>query len=337
MSGYYLDNGYLDMERIIAKERCPFVVILNGRGTGKTFGALKYAIESKTRFILMRRTQTQVELMRTDELSPFKSLNREYGYQIIVKPINKYVSGVYDVSSEAEELRGFIMALSTFSNLRGFDASDVKIVIYDEFIPEPHDRPIKQEGSAFLNFYESTNRNRELKGEAPLKVLLLSNTNTLYSPILEALNVLPVIEKMKRRKQEYSVYQNIVAVYMPVDSPVSAAKKSTVLYQVANNGDFVKMSIENAFSTSDMEYIRSRPLKEFTALVSAGSMIVYRHKSNDEYYVLENNSGACDYGQSKTEKLRFEKKYGWLYFKYINGKVSFQSFAAKLSFEWYYT
>lgn len=337
MSNFYLDNGYLDMQRIIEKERCPFVVILNGRGTGKTFGALKYVIESKTKFILMRRTQTQVELMRTDELSPFKSVNAICGYSVYVKPINKYVSGVYELTGEVEELRGFIMALSTFSNLRGFDASEVRVVIYDEFIPEPHDRPIKQEGAAFLNFYESTNRNRELSGIEPLKVLLLSNTNTMYSPILESLGVLPTIEKMKRRNKEYSCYQNIVAVYMPLDSPVSAAKKATVLYQIANNGDFVKMSIENAFSTADTEYIRSRPLKEFTPLVAAGSMIVYKHKSNDEYYILENNGNCYDYGQSKTEKLRFAKKYGYLYFKYVNGKVSFQSFAAKLAFEWYFT
>lgn len=335
---YYLDSGYLDMEKIIKNDRAPFIAVLNGRGTGKTFGALKYAIESETPFILMRRTQTQVELMRTDELSPFKAVNRECGFDMIVKPINKYVSGVYCAGEETEELRGYILALSTFSNLRGFDASDVSLVIYDEFIPEPHDRPIKQEGAAFLNCYESINRNRELSGRDPLKVLLLSNTNTMYSPILESLGVLPTIEKMKRRKQEHSVYKDIVSVYMPIDSPVSAAKKETVLYKIANNGDFVKMSIENEFSTGDTEFIRSRPLKEFIPLVSAGSMIVYKHKSADEFYVIENGGRSmCDYGQSKTEKLRFNKKYGYLFFKYINGKISFQSFSAKLAFEWYFT
>ena len=221
--------------------------------------------------------------------------------------------------------------------MRGFDASDVKLVIYDEFIPEPHDRPIKQEGQAFLNCYESINRNRELDGQEPLKVLLLSNTNTMYSPILESLGVLSTVEKMKRTGKEYSRHKNLVSVYMPVASPISEAKRATVLYQIANNGDFVNMAIDNTFSTGDTEYIGSRPLKEYTPLVSCAGILIYRHKSADSYYITENNTGRIDYGQSKTEKLRFSSKYGYLYFKYIKGKIVFQNFSCKMFFEWYFT
>lgn len=334
---YYLENGYLNMPRMIEQDNAPFVIVMNGRGTGKTFGALEYVIQHDIKFILMRRTQTQVELLRTDELSPFKAVNREHGWEITVSPINKYVSGVYKPVDDSQVLCGYILALSTFSNLRGFDASDVKIVIYDEFIPEPHDRPIKQEGQAFLNCYESINRNRELTGCKPLKVLLLSNTNTMYSPILESLGVLSTVEKMKRKGKEYSAVKNLVSVYMPIDSPISEAKKRTVLYQVANNGDFIKMAVENAFSTGDTEYIGNKPIKEYLPLVSAAGIIIHRHKSKDEYYVTDNNTGRIDYGQSKTEKLRFSSKYGYLYFKYIKGKVTFQNFTCKMFFEWYFS
>lgn len=334
---YYLENGYLNMPHIIEQDKSPFIVVMNGRGTGKTFGALEYVIEHNVKFILMRRTQTQVELLRTDELSPFKAVNRVKGWSIKVNPINKYVSGVYREADETEELCGYILALSTFSNLRGFDASDVKLVIYDEFIPEPHDRPIKQEGAAFLNCYESINRNRELDGKPPLKVLLLSNTNTLYSPILESLGVLSTVERMKRQGKEYSRLKNLVSVYMPVASPISEAKKATVLYQIANNGDFVNMAIENTFSQGDTEYIGSRPLQEYTPLVCAAGILIHKHKGKDLFYITENTTGRIDYGQSKTEKLRFTSKYGYLYFKYIKGKVIFQNFSCKMFFEWYFT
>lgn len=333
---YYLDNGYLNMPRMIEQDKSPFIVVMNGRGTGKTFGALQYVIDKGVKFILMRRTQTQVDLLRSDELSPFKSVNRANGWDITVTPINKYVSGVYR-GEEEKELCGYILALSTFSNLRGFDASDVKLVIYDEFIPEPHDRPIKQEGQAFLNCYESINRNRELDGQEPLKVLLLSNTNTMYSPILESLGVLPVVERMKRQRKDYSQMKGLVSVYMPNESPISEAKKATVLYQIANNGDFVNMAIDNTFSAGDTEYIGTRPLKEYNPLVSAAGILIYKHKSKDEYYITENNTGRIDYGQSKTEKLRFSNRYGYLYFKYIKGKVTFQNFSCKMFFEWYFT
>ena len=47
------------------------------------------------------------------------------------------------------------MALSTVSNLRGFDMSDCTLLIYDEFIPEPHERPLKNEAAALFNAYEN--------------------------------------------------------------------------------------------------------------------------------------------------------------------------------------
>lgn len=335
---YYLENGYLNMPRMIEQDKSPFIIVMNGRGTGKTFGALQYVIDKGVKFILMRRTQTQVDLLRSDELSPFKSVNRANGWNITVVPINKYVSGVYrEEAEEQKELCGYILALSTFSNLRGFDASDVKLIIYDEFIPEPHDRPIKQEGQAFLNCYESINRNRELDGQEPLKVLLLSNTNTMYSPILESLGVLSIIERMKRQRKDYSQMKGLVSVYMPNESPISEAKKATVLYQIANNGDFVNMAIDNTFSTGDTEYIGTRPIKEYIPLVSAAGILIYKHKSKDEFYITENNTGRIDYGQSKTEKLRFSNRYGYLYFKYIKGKITFQNFSCKMFFEWYFT
>lgn len=52
----YLDNGYVDIEKIV-NYNLPFNFIVGGRGTGKTYGALKYAYEYNIRFMLMRRTQ----------------------------------------------------------------------------------------------------------------------------------------------------------------------------------------------------------------------------------------------------------------------------------------
>ena len=40
-------------------------------------------------------------------------------------------------------------------------ASDI---IFAEFIPEAHERLIKNEAAALFNFYETINRNRELDG-----------------------------------------------------------------------------------------------------------------------------------------------------------------------------
>jgi hypothetical protein len=47
---------------------------------------------------------------------------------------------------DAEEMPhpiGYTCALSTLSNMRGFDASDIQLLICDEFIPEKHERLLK--------------------------------------------------------------------------------------------------------------------------------------------------------------------------------------------------
>ena len=60
--GLYDNNGYLDIEKII---RCgqPFIFIVGGRGTGKTYGMLKYVLDNNIPFIYMRRTQAQADII----------------------------------------------------------------------------------------------------------------------------------------------------------------------------------------------------------------------------------------------------------------------------------
>ena len=132
----------------------PFNFIVGGRATGKTYGALKYAYESHTRFILMRRTQAQTDLINKPEFNPYKAINQDMGTDIQVKSISKYNSKIYEPAEDGEQLLGYTCALSTISNLRGFDASDCRLLVWDEFIPEKHERPIKGEGAAFLNAYK---------------------------------------------------------------------------------------------------------------------------------------------------------------------------------------
>ena len=57
----YLDNGYLDMKSIIESEY-PFIFVPAARGTGKTYGALKYHLEHDHKILFIRRTKQEAEL-----------------------------------------------------------------------------------------------------------------------------------------------------------------------------------------------------------------------------------------------------------------------------------
>ena len=65
------------------------------------------------------------------------------------------------------------IALSVVANIRGIDFSDYDYILFDEFIPSDGERPIKREFEAFLNFYETVNRNRELEGKPAVKCFLI--------------------------------------------------------------------------------------------------------------------------------------------------------------------
>ena len=339
----YLDSGFIDSS-LWYKDPAPFILALGGRGTGKTYGALSDAAQGRYgKFVYMRRNDTQLGAAKLPELNPFKRVNADFGTDLVFAPMGKSVSGIYHtavvdgVSKPSGDPVGIGVPLSVFSNIRGVDGMDYQTVIFDEFIKESHERPIKNEGDAFLNMYETLNRNRELPplNEAPLKCLLLANTNDLRSPILEALGVVDIIESMIKRGQEYKNTRNgMLSIYLYQDSPVSKAKKKSALYQVANSADFSEMALDNRFSAANYEQVRSLPLREFFPLVTIGSVTVYQHNRDSElYYVVEGKKAEDRYTEYSLSIRAFRADYFYLWEAMLDKRLFYASAAVKVRFE----
>lgn len=334
--GIYLDNGYLDIEKILSYNM-PFNFIVGGRATGKTYGALKNAYERHTRFILMRRTQAQTDLINKPGFNPYKAINQDLGTDIQVKSISKYNSRIFEPAEDGEQLLGYTCALSTISNMRGFDASDCKLLIYDEFIPERHERPIKGEGAAFLNAYETINRNRELKGEPPLQVLGLANAFNIANPVFLELGLVGRCEKMKNAGQEFFMdpERGILLVLLQ-HSKISKAKADTALYRLSS-GSYKDMALSNDFIYNNSDSIKAQGLKEYKLLCTVGEISIYRHKSKREYYVSEHRTGTAPlYGSDEVGIMRYRRKYGLILAPaYVNNRVMFENILTKSLFELY--
>ena len=116
--------------------------------------------------------------------SPFKRINTFFGWDIQPKKGNGLA-----VFQDGEHIVGYAGALSTFRNVRGFDGSDVDVVIWDEFIPEEEERVMFDDWSAFLNVLETVGRNRELEGRPALRVLLCANANKIYGYAVAGLRI----------------------------------------------------------------------------------------------------------------------------------------------------
>ena len=198
--GLYLSSGYIDQERIISSAD-NFIFEIGPRGTGKSFGILNYILEHKIKFMLLRRTQTEADIISTEVTNPFKAIMlQDPDLQIHPQSVSKNLSA-FTIPGETEDdppqRIGYLAALSTFATIRGADLSDVDLIFYDEFIPEKHQRPIKDEYKALMNVYETVNRNRELQGRKPVKMICAANSNDIANPVFIGLEiVLPTIKTL---------------------------------------------------------------------------------------------------------------------------------------------
>ena len=332
----YLDNGYVNIEYCL-KFKCPFTFVVGGRGTGKTFGGQKYCIENNILYMLMRRTQSQTDLISKAEFSPVNPVMDYLGLYPVIESASKYNGLIYskpDKDSVVKTLRGYTSALSTFSNLRGFDGSNIKLLMFDEFIPERHERLIKNEADAFFNVYETINRNRELQGEDPLQVLCLSNSNSLASPIFVSLDLVKTLERMQNKGQtEYINREKGIALFLLFHSPISDMKSNTALYRATKNTEFSRMALSNEFSYDDMTDVKSISLNSGWKLFCRFGDI-YFYSKHDMWYISKHGSGtaAKEYAMSDIGIKKFVHDYPGSYQRIINHKIIYEDYSIKSLF-----
>ena len=210
--------------------------------------------------------------------------------------------------------------------MRGFDASDIQLIIYDEFIPEKHERLLKNEADALWNAYETMNRNREIKGCAPIQLLCLANANDITNPVFESLKLIRIADRMQRGNSDrWTDDKRGIQLIMLHRSPISRQKAGTVLYKLTSGSDFEAMALDNDFNINT-QHVRPRPLNEFIPVCSIGELCLYRHKSENRLYASTHVSGVFNkkYSFSDTDRLHYQRLYRSHWDMYVSGKVDFE-------------
>lgn len=328
MGKLYTADGWVNWEYIMEQQES-IISVVGARGTGKTYGCFRWLIEHRKRFIYLRRLKSQLDECKKETGNPFKKLNTDYGYNI-----NPFTSGgtvVFTYGDKTGDIAAVGVALSVVANVRGIDFSDYDYIVFDEFISSDGERPIKNEFAAFLNFYETVNRNRELSGDPAVKCIMLGNANRLSNPFFTGWHCMKRVLNMIRGNQYvWRSEDHTRMIILLLGSPISAKKQETVLYKNANN-DFLSMALDNAFRT-DATRIKSEPLIEYTHLVSVGEIGIYEHKSERKYYV--SSTVSVPFYECFGIGLRmFQQDYYMLRVYYMLNKiVVFESFECELLF-----
>lgn len=329
MGRIYNKDGWVDWDYILSQEES-FVSVVGPRGVGKTYGIFKKLITEGKRFIYLRRLKSQLDQCGKPEGNPFKKLNDD-----LQRNIKPYSSGGIISFREGEKTGNIVavgVALSVVANIRGIDFSDYDYIVFDEFIASSGERPIKNEFLAFLNFYETVNRNRELLNAKAVKCILLGNANTLINPYFSAWHFMKTAVKMITSGQMvWRSPDKTRMIILLMNSPISQRKRDTALYKNAND-DFISMAIDNAFRTDETN-IRSEPLKEYNHIVSVGELGIYKHKSERKYYVSATKGGLPYYEPFGIGLKMFQSDFYMLRVHYmVNKNVWFESFELEVIF-----
>ena len=327
MGKLFTAAGWVNWEYIMAQNES-IIPVIGARGIGKTYGIFKWLIDHGYKFIYLRRLKSQLDECRKEAGNPFKKINTDK--EINIKPFASGGTVLFNYEEKTGKTAAVGVALSVVANIRGVDYSDYDYIVFDEFISSDGERPIKNEFNAFLNFYETVNRNREIQGQPAVKCIMLGNANRISNPYFTGWGCMKRVLNMIRGGQ--MVWRSDARmIVLLLHSPISEQKAGTVLYRNASH-DFISMALDNSFRT-DETVIKSEPLKEFNHIVSVGEIGIYEHKSERRYYVSATISKNTYYEAYGISLRMFQQDfYMFRVYYMVNKIVTFESFEIELIF-----
>lgn len=276
-------------------------IIIGGRNTGKTYGALKYFLDEKLPIVFVKRTNEDVDTIAAGnqigkkgaeyeaDFSPYKALNRDLHTTIKAFKIKNGIGGFYNTNEEGGAYGApiaYLCSLFAVSKIKGFDLSEAAAIIDDEFIPQPWERINRKEGEQLMDLYKTTARDRTLRGRDELKLICLANAVNVYNPTCEVLEVTDTISQMAASGREIHVdYERGIFIRMlKTSDEMMENEQKTGIYKAMKGTAWGRMAFGNEFGYNDFSRIKKQALKGYKP------MYAYEHKERT-VYIYMNDSG----------------------------------------------
>lgn len=303
--------------------------VYSARGAGKTYGFLKGRIEKKQKFLYLKRTQIDIELLSKDDFSPFKPLIRDYGWNIKTEKINE---GILRFMKD-DDVIGWGMAMSAVHKYKGFDLSEVRYMCLDEFIPQLTERVNRKEGELLLDLYMTVSRDREARGEDSLKLCLFANATELYCPITETLGIVDALAGLNATGADYIYLDERRIMLHHIIGSVSAGE-DTAIFAGMKGTQWADMAFGGTFSYNDFSKVRRIPLAGYVPYVRVRyqrkDLYIYQHKSNGHFYMTD-SKGRTEYQydlEIESDQSAFYQDWVWqLQQELIDGNMSFKTYS----------
>ena len=301
----------------------------SARGTGKTYGALKGCMDRGIPFLYLKRTQIDIDLISNDDFSPFKPINRDTGSSVSFSKVYDGISQIKD----GEQLLGYAMALSSIHKYKGFDLSEIRIMILDEYIPQLSERVNRKEGELLLDLYMTVSRDREARGMPPLKLLLFANATELYCPITDTLQIIDDLSELNASESEYKYLEERgILLHKIISQPELTEAR---IFSGMQDTRWARMAFGGEFAYNDQSKVKKVPLKGMVCHLriryNNQDFYIYQHKGNGLYYMCKSRGGYVDEFDMDIEadRRRFWLDYGiGLRQEIMDGNMFFSSYSA---------
>lgn len=242
------------------------LICVSVRGGGKTYSVLKEALNGH-RLLYVRRTVDELELSASVEGNPYKQLNIDLHTDITMTTPEKGIGRIE--SGEEHDLTGYTVALSSAGKVKGTSFPDVDWIFFDEFIPVKGTRRMKNELGRLFHIYETVNRNRELKGQEPVKMFLCGNSETLESQILTDLGIVNIMVKMIHSGREtYTDTERGIRIYLPHCEEFLKLKSNTAIAKMARGTSYEDMAIMGNFAGADYSTTARPNLRDYEPIAT---------------------------------------------------------------------
>ena len=293
------------------------------RGPGKTYSSLWYAYDNKIKFIYMKRTDRDVDLItsgadRGIDFSPYKPINRDKFKNVHPVKISDGFGAFYNFNDENEPQGlpvGYILSFNKIRQYKGFDFSECDWIIFDEFIPMKGERLNRAEGELLLDLYMTVSRDREARGRGALKLILFANAEEISTPVTNELEIVDYMADLNAsgKTHLYIEEREILLHHITNEEvPLLEAEKSGI-YKGMYGTAWYEKSFEGLFSNNDFTNVTKRTLKR-------SSGYVHLHYKQNDYYIYLNKETGCYYMCYKPIRCLFdfdlnrenEQKLFWL-------------------------
>ena len=285
-------------------------IVVGGRNTGKTYGALLDQLRRDEPHVFIKRTNKDVELLCTGnrigekekeyalDFSPYKAINRDTGETIKAYKINDGIGAFYRTGEEGATGKplGYLLSLSAVHKYKGFDLSECGAIIFDEFIPQPWERVGRKEGEQLMDLYKTVARDRTLRGLPELRLYCLANAVNIYNPTCEVLEVTDIIANMATRHQEtyYDEARGIFIRKLVTSEEMMEAEEKTGIYRAMAGTAWGDMAFNNEFAYNDFSCVRKMSLKGYRPLIE----LTHKRKklyiySNGNTFYMTSSPNKC--------------------------------------------